>query len=50
MTADSTPGIETRALTKGADRFLVKPFSHAIIHKIVDDMLGGIKPSFTSHT
>lgn len=43
MTADSTPGIEHKALSKGADRFLVKPFSHAIIHNIVDDILGGKK-------
>ena len=43
MTADSTPGIETKALNQGADHFLVKPFSYAIINRVVDDMLGGMQ-------
>ncbi len=40
MTADSTPGIEDKALKNGADHFLVKPFTHAIINNLVDTILG----------
>jgi len=39
MTADSTPGIDTRAMANGADHFLVKPFTHAIVNGVVDEVL-----------
>ena len=39
MTADSTPGIEVKAFEKGADHFLVKPFTYAIINGIIDMVL-----------
>jgi len=47
MTADSTPGIEKKALNQGADHFLVKPFTYAIINRLVDELLGGEKQQST---
>jgi DNA-binding response OmpR family regulator len=47
MTADSTPGIETKALSMGADHFLVKPFSFAIINNVVDKLLNNQSSTLT---